>query len=280
MNFDDNQKNIKYADVSVVIPCFCCSETINRAVNSILSQDHLPREIIFVDDCSCDDGRTLKFLYDIQNKYINILSIKILQLSKNVGPGSARNAGWNSASQKYVALLDADDAWHPNKIRIQEHYMNVNPDVSICGHGFSFAKNGLNNKCIPEESQIVVQHLFPIDFLFKNQFPTSSVMFKRSIPFRFLDGRRYAEDTLLWQQASYNSHPIARINLPLVFYYKSHYGEGGLSNRLWDMEKGELSNFILLLKSKKIGIILFFSSFVFSLLKFIRRYLKTVFYLN
>lgn len=280
MTSDDNHKITKYADVSVVVPCFRCTETINRAVTSIFFQDHLPREIIIVDDYSSDNGRTLKLLYEIQNQYKNIISIKILELSRNGGPGSARNAGWNAATQKYIALLDADDTWHPSKIRIQEHFMIVNSDVAICGHGFRFTMNGLTSQSIPEENQIKKKLLPSNSFLFKNQFPTSSVMFKRSIPFRFLDGKRYAEDALLWLQASFSGHPIARINLPLVFYHKSHYGEGGLSSRLWDMEKGELSNYFLLFKSKKISILLFFLAISFSLIKFIRRYFATIFSLK
>ena len=266
-----------YSNVSVVVPCFRATDTICRAVSSILLQEYIPREIILVDDYSNDEGCTLRLLYDLQRQYQNRVVIKVLELKRNGGPGSARNVGWSAASQPYIAFLDADDTWHPSKIRIQEQYMKENSDVAICGHEFKFMKSAPNIESFPGGIQIKTSILNPIIFLFKSQFPTSSVMLKSSIPFRFLDGRRYAEDALLWMQAAYGGQIVARINLPLVFYYKSHYGEGGLSGRLWEMEKGELCNYYLLMKSKQISIPIFVLAVVFSLIKYTRRSIVTAF---
>ncbi len=111
------------APVSVIIPCFCCTSTIGRAVESILSQTLLPAELILVDDCSNDGGLTIAKLKQIQDQYQSEIKIMVLEMKRNDGPGSSRNLGWSIATQPYIAFLDADDSWHSKKIEIQYGWM-------------------------------------------------------------------------------------------------------------------------------------------------------------
>ena len=103
----------EFTSVSVVIPCFRCTGTIERAVASVAAQTRRPAEVILVDDASGDD--TQKLLQKL-SQHFEPGWIKLVFLEQNVGAASARNAGWDQATQTYVAFLDADDAWHPKKI--------------------------------------------------------------------------------------------------------------------------------------------------------------------
>ena len=99
----------------MVVPCYRCAATIERAIASVAAQTQRPQEVILVDDASGDE--TLQQLYSLQSQYGEW--IKVVALTTNVGAASARNAGWNVATQPYIAFLDSDDAWHPQKVAIQ-----------------------------------------------------------------------------------------------------------------------------------------------------------------
>ena len=275
-----NKSMFEFASVSVIIPCYRCTETIERAVNSVFSQSLLPRELILVDDCSDDNGRTLNLLYNIEGMYQGDITIKIISLKINCGPGEARNAGWIESKQPYIAFLDSDDSWHCDKLKIQFLYMFNNECISISGHNYLVRQNNID---IPTDLSIYklsCTHIGPKSLLFKNRFPTSSVMLKSEIPFRFKKNKRTAEDLLLWQQASFAGLLVTRINVPLVYYFKSLYGVGGLSSDLWKMEKGVLSNFIILFRSGEINIFMFIFAITFSFLKFLRRLIFTFIRVN
>ena len=103
------------AKVSVIIPCYNCALTLQRAFNSVLSQTVQPAEILLIDDKSTDN--TLEIIK--QSIVAFPLKIKIIELTVNQGAANARNAGWEVATQPYIAFLDSDDTWHPKKIEIQ-----------------------------------------------------------------------------------------------------------------------------------------------------------------
>jgi hypothetical protein len=84
------------------------------------------------------------------------------------------------------------------------------------------------------------------NLLFKNAFSISTIMLKRNIPFRF----QAIEDWLLWQQIAFEGLQMVCIESPLMYVYKSLYGASGLCAQLWEMEKGELDNFIRLSQDK------------------------------
>jgi glycosyltransferase involved in cell wall biosynthesis len=103
--------------VSVIIPYFNSQDTIIRALNSVNSQTLLPHEVIIVNDFS-DDNETKKILQNLVQNNWNFKLI-IIHLTKNMGPGNARNIGWNNATGEYIAFLDSDDSWHPLKLEIK-----------------------------------------------------------------------------------------------------------------------------------------------------------------
>lgn len=259
------------AEVSVIIPCYRCSGTIRRAVASAFKQSLIPEEIILVDDCSADG--TLDYLYTIQNEYPNGW-MKVLRLTKNCGPGSARNYGWENASQPFIAFLDADDSWHPQKIEVQYSWMKEHPDAVITGHGDVV----LRNSYISAKFDTIRQpKSVPFSlFLISNRFPTRSVMLQRDISYRFVEGMRYSEDYSLWLRIVANGNKAYRFDMPLAFLYKAQFGEGGLSERLWELAKGEMSTYLQLKDDSLIGFFTYYFVLLISVVKFVRRYLLSM----
>ncbi|MES1981385.1 MAG: glycosyltransferase family 2 protein [Pseudomonadota bacterium] len=260
------------AAVSVVIPCYRCTATIARAVQSVADQTLPPQELLLVEDCSDDAGQTLEMLYHVQRDYGHTLDIRILALGENRGPGGARNAGWDAAGGNYLAFLDADDEWHPQKLSVQYGYMQQHPDIAVTGHQYFVMRDSEPRQ--PAE-KLPHTRISPASLLFRNSFPTSSVMLKREIGLRFAPGKRFAEDLYLWQQIAYAGFLIVRIEAPLVYYYKALYGADGLSARLWDMERGELENLSTLYRDRTIGRTLSIAASLFSLVKYCKRVVFT-----
>lgn len=251
--------------VSVVIPCYRCTPTIGRAVDSVFAQSLIPAEVVLVDDCSGDE--TLAALQELARVHVG--RVKIVQMDENAGAASARNAGWAVTTQAYVAFLDADDTWHPEKLRIQYGYMRNNPKVALCGHQCIWLRAGETPPEVSENRHITEIHARSL--LFRNAFSTPTVMMKRDIPFRFRNGKRCAEDLFLWQQIAFAGLRVVRMESPLAYVHKPVYGAGGLSAQLWDMERGELSNFIELYREGHINSLLLIISSTLSIVKFLKR---------
>jgi glycosyltransferase involved in cell wall biosynthesis len=109
-------------DISVIIPFYNRELYIDEAVQSVLAQTIKPLEIIIVNDCSRESSR--RYL----DKYVHIC--KIVDLTTNVGLAGARNAGIRNARGQFIALLDDDDIWLPNKLEVQRRYMQEHPECS------------------------------------------------------------------------------------------------------------------------------------------------------
>jgi hypothetical protein len=107
--------------------------------------------------------------------------------------------------------------------------------------------------------------------LFKCAFSTPTVMLKCNIPFRFQEDKRCSEDFLLWQQIAFAGFQLMRIDSPLAYLHKPLYGGGGLSAQMWEMEKGELNNFVVLYSAGSINLLLYVVGSLFSIAKFIKR---------
>ena len=255
---------MRIASISVVIPCYCCSDTIERAVASVANQTMRPIEIILVDDGSRDETPEalirLRLLYGYD--WINIITLPC-----NLGVSVARNAGWESASSDYIAFLDADDVWDPKKIAIQYTWMLENPDVLVTGHdSIIIDPNGSLILEKPKES-VIARNISPEALLLSNPFVTPSFMLRRNVIYRFDPSRRYTEDYFLLQQMAMDGLRIVKLNVSLVCVFK-RLGVSGASSNLWRMRRGDISNYWSLWKKGKIG--LFATGFLtaFSLLKF------------
>ena len=256
------------AAVSVVIPCYRCAGTIERAVRSVAAQTRRPAELLLVDDGSPDE--TGKVLEQLRDRY-GADWIQVIRLPKNVGSASARNAGWDVATQPYLAFLDSDDAWHPRKIEIQHAWMEAHPDVIASGHGAMQIGSESEMRSDPGDGE--AQAVSRRTLLASNQFITPSVMLRTRIAERFEPGKRHMEDYLLWLEIAADGGRIARLPQVLAYTFKAPFGEGGLSAQAWSMERGELAVFATLWRKGHIGAGTMALLSVFSLLKFLRRML-------
>ncbi|MDP2100508.1 MAG: glycosyltransferase family 2 protein [Methylobacter sp.] len=255
--------------VTVIIPCFRCAATIERAVQSIVEQTQRPTEVILVDDASGDN--TLPVLQQLESQYKGW--IKIIVLGENCGASRARNAGWDAATQPYIAFLDADDSWHPAKLAIQYQVMLNNPSIVASGHRCLWL---CNQQLLPDIPDLInLSPVNPLALLFKNRFGAPTSMLKRELAFRFVDNKRYSEDCYLWQQIAFSGFLLVFIDSSLTYTHKPLYGASGLSAQLWAMEKGELDNFFSLYQDKKINYGLFLLASAFSLLKYCKRVITT-----
>lgn len=256
--------------VSVVIPCYNSTESIERSVSSVLKQTCRPRQLILVDDASTDDGCTLSRLYTLKNVARELIpAIDVVPLSANGGPAYARNVGWERASQDYVAFLDADDAWHPDKLRLQYHWMRQNPAVVMSGHQSRVLNDG---RRLPDTPEAYLATLItPGKLLLKNLFPTRTVMLRRDLPLRFDPCLRRAEDYHLWLRIVLGGFPAWRLESPLAYSFKEDYGVGGLSASLWKMEKAELHAFIKIHREGLVSLPVLCAIAPLSFIKFLRR---------
>ncbi|MBC7360387.1 MAG: glycosyltransferase family 2 protein [Desulfacinum sp.] len=108
--------------VSVVIPAYNAAWCVERAIRSVLGQDYPHVEIIVVDDGSTDETPRILGRYENQVRVIR---------KENGGLSSARNAGIAAARGDYVAFLDADDFWFPQKLSRQMSLMAADPALGF-----------------------------------------------------------------------------------------------------------------------------------------------------
>lgn len=109
------QDNMK---VSVITPLFNCEKYIQETILSVIAQTYSNWEMILVDDCSSDSTRIV--VETISSKDSRI---KLIALHQNSGAAVARNTALENVSGRFVAYLDADDIWLPNKLERQVQFM-------------------------------------------------------------------------------------------------------------------------------------------------------------
>lgn len=107
--------------VSVITPVYNASRFLSRLVECVQEQHGVNYEHIIVDDCSTDDSLAVLLRLAANDK-----KIKLIQSPKNRGAVEARNAAISVAKGKYLAFLDADDLWVPDKLKIQSRFMEEN----------------------------------------------------------------------------------------------------------------------------------------------------------
>lgn len=123
--------------VSVIMPSFNTAEFITEAIESVLAQTYDAFELIIVDDCSTDNTD------EVVQRYLTDPRIKYLKNDKNSGAAVSRNRALKEAKGKWIAFLDSDDVWEPEKLSKQIRFMEEN------GYHFSYT----NYSEIDEQSE-------------------------------------------------------------------------------------------------------------------------------
>lgn len=109
--------------ISIIIPCYNAGNYIKKAIDSAINQTYQDFEIIIIDDGSTDNSKqVISQFSDSRIKYI---------YQENQGVSVARNKGIELSHGEFIAFLDADDIWHPEKLKIQLDFLEKNPDISF-----------------------------------------------------------------------------------------------------------------------------------------------------
>ena len=196
--------------VSVIIPVYNGEATISRAIDSALAQKFDSFETIVVDDGSTDG--TVRVLEGYGS------SIKVVRQA-NRGPAAARNAGAGLGRGKYLAFLDADDEWLPQKLSRTVPALDANPDAVLAYSDFySPDKDGrrLKNRAVTQPP--CISQVFAEDWVV---LPSTAVLardvFERVGGFCEKFRRPGGEDPYLWLLAR-EQGPFVYVPEPLVIY--------------------------------------------------------------
>lgn len=215
----------KLAPVSVVVPCFRCAATIDDAVASIAAQTLRPAEVLLVDDGSGDD--TVAALHRVAAAH-GTDWVRVIVLPANGGPSRARNTAWQQAQQPYIAFLDADDSWGPRKLELQMAALQADPAIALIAHRMLVRPRG--TAVPPLRPPVEVQIIGRRTLLLRNPFPTTSVILRRDLPFRFDEDFWRSEDYLLWSRIVFSGYRCARIDQVLGISNQRERGATGLSD--------------------------------------------------
>lgn len=130
--------------VSIIMPSYNSADTIAKSIESVQKQDYAHWELLITDDCSSD--RTVEIVRQLASQDPRI-SIEVN--SVNSGAGFSRNQSINRSSGKYIAFLDADDLWLPNKLSTQVFYMEQTGAVFSYTAYQKFSDAGLGGILMP-----------------------------------------------------------------------------------------------------------------------------------
>jgi len=233
-------------NVSVVIPCFNSENTLRRCLASVAWQTESPREIIVI-----DDGSDIPIASMISQLEVDItIPIRLISQS-NAGAPAARNAGVKASKSRYVAFLDADDIWCPDKLKIQYDVMTAEK-LSLCGHGYAFHPKDLEESNASANSKpIRVKKISKWHFAFGNPFFTPTVMVLKNDFAGFDERFRRVDDYKAWLE-NFQSGKYATINRVLASGFKPPIGHSGLTGSIDLMHDSYLNVLLSLLKDGKI----------------------------
>lgn len=110
--------------VSVILPVYNAEKFVFEAIQSVLSQSHKNLELIVIDDASADSSLQILQSFDDPR-------VKIFSLTKNEGVANARNIGLKKSSGEFIAFIDSDDVWLPDKLTEQLKFLECEK-VDLC----------------------------------------------------------------------------------------------------------------------------------------------------
>lgn len=221
--------------ISVVIPVFNAENTITAALESVQNQrGAFISEIIVVDDGSTDNSAGVVTNYATTHPDLQV----ILLQQQNKGVSAARNAGMSAARNDFIALLDADDVWLPEKTSEQMRFL-LDPKCVL--DFISCERNGDRVRFPYRADDDGVANVTFLKLLIRNGIPNTSIFRKEILTDTgfFDENMRHAEDLDFYLRVS-TSHKMAVLDKSLVItgQGKKPFGVSGLSANLRKMEKG------------------------------------------
>ena len=123
--------------VSIITPLYNSADYIASTIESVLAQTYTDWEMLITDDCSTDDGASI-----VERYAANDSRIRLLKLDSNGGPGMARNNSLKAANGRYIAVLDSDDRWAPDKLERQLAFMKEGGYGIVYSSYYTCAEDG------------------------------------------------------------------------------------------------------------------------------------------
>jgi glycosyltransferase involved in cell wall biosynthesis len=212
--------------VSVVIPTHDRRHLIGRALDSVLAQTRKADEVLVVDDGSTDG--TARF---VEERYpeVRVLS------QRNRGVSAARNAGIRAAGSSFIAFLDSDDEWLPQKLERQVNRMEESPGAVLCHTDEIWIRNGRRVNPMKKhqkfggwifEKTLPLCLISPSSVLVDRRLFETIGVFDESLP--------ACEDYDLWLRVTC-SFPVLFVEEPLTVKHGGHVDQ--LSRRHWGMDR-------------------------------------------
>lgn len=202
---------------------------LKATVESILSQSFRDFELIVIDDASTED-------YSGFFEQYNDSRIKYIKLENNAGPGHARNEGIKLALGEFVAIVDSDDVYMPNRFEVQLDFFNENQDISLISGAFKQSNNGK----IPAVTEL--NEDIKISMLFNSPLANPLIMFRKDYFIQhnlfYPENINFGEDYELWIDAMFAGAKIANLNEVLMIY----------TRRKGQLSKEKSDNQIMILK--------------------------------
>ncbi len=199
--------------VSVIIPTYNRAQCVCRAIDSVLRQTYADHEIIVVDDGSTDNTKDVLLKYNGRIKYVH---------QPNGGISNARNHGIRVSTGEYIAFLDSDDEWVPEKLAVQLKLLESNKKLGIvCSKMIILDEDGRECGMKPEErTGRNFRELIEIG----GDLPTSSVMTRRECFDKvgmFDESLPMMEDFEMWVRIA-SQYDIHIFTKEALAYYHKH----------------------------------------------------------
>jgi succinoglycan biosynthesis protein ExoO len=234
-------------DFSVIMPAYNVSGIIERAISSAAAQTLPPLEILVIDDCSTDD--TVEVVRALGRE---IPSIRLLSTPANGGAAAARNVGLREAKADWIALLDADDAWKPGRLkRLSEVASATSADFVADNLVMWDAVTDAQFKPayfdFPEpQKQVTILDLFLADdnfYFLKSSFTLMKPICRREFlvdhRLEYNEGLRVGEDFALLAESLFNGAKVILIKEAYYIYSmpSGPSGRGPHSQTVYDVSK-------------------------------------------
>jgi glycosyltransferase involved in cell wall biosynthesis len=199
--------------VSIVLPTYNRCRLVCRAIDSVLDQSYRAYKLIVVDDGSTDATADRLAGYGDRVSVIK---------QGNRGVSAARNAGIRAATGEFIALLDSDDVWLPQKLEHQIAFFRANPNTMICQTEETWVRNGVRvnpGKRHKKHSGMIFEKTLPLCLV-----SPSAVMIRKSLFDEvglFDESLPACEDYDLWLRICWK-YPVHLIETPLIVKYGGH----------------------------------------------------------
>jgi glycosyltransferase involved in cell wall biosynthesis len=167
--------------VSVIVPTYNRAELLERAINCSLGQKgEISVEVLVVDDCSSDSTADVVTAYDDPR-------VRYLRHETNQGGAAARNTGILSARGRYIAFLDSDDEWDPDKLTLQIDALahSSSPSATVC-HTQVRTRRQRSTEIAPKKGKAKEQNIADYLFLAGGHMQTSSILLDAALAKRTL----------------------------------------------------------------------------------------------